>query len=158
MKKAAPVKIISGGQTGVDTAALDFALEAGIEHGGWVPKGRTNEAGTIPSRYGILAETPTADVRDRTQRNIDASDATLVFVDGRDSPGTQYTVDRAKAVGKPVLVVDVSGGEAAARRRISDWLGSVEVQTLNIAGPRASEAPDLARKVIAILRLSLGQT
>ncbi len=149
------MKIVSGGQTGVDLAALEFALDHGILHGGWVPKGRTNEAGGIPLRFDNLTETKTRDVSERTKLNVRSSDATLIFVDGSISPGTQLTIEFAAEIGRPHLVVDVRDGVDSCARRVSVWMKSVPIGTLNVAGPRASEAPKIGTRVRAILQRSL---
>jgi len=147
------MKIVSGGQTGVDLAALEFAQENGLPYGGWVPKGRSNEAGRIPDRFTGLTETATEQVIERTQRNVGSSDATVVFVDGSDSPGTQQTILFAQQAGKPHLVVDLGNGPEACAGQIENWLSTTQVAVLNIAGPRGSEAPGIGRKVRAVLDL-----
>src|SRR5437870_6380616 len=88
-------KIISGGQTGVDRAALDVALELGLPCGGWCPKGRRAEDGPIPARYP-LAETPWSGYPQRTLWNVRDSDGTLILVDGEPDRGTQLTIELAK--------------------------------------------------------------
>lgn len=149
------LRIISGGQTGVDIAALDFALENGIPIGGWVPNGRSNESGKVPERFVGLSETPETDVSARTERNIETSDATLVFVDGSKSPGTDLTISYAQKCGKPILVVDTRNGVDANAEKLRAWLQSVPIEVLNVGGPRQSEAPDLSAKVKHILKLSI---
>lgn len=151
------MKIISGGQTGVDIAALDFALENGFAHGGWVPKGRTNEAGPIPSRYSGMTETEFTDVNVRTERNVADGDATLIFVDGSISPGTQHTIDYAGRIGKPYLVVDLRDGREAAVLAVSSWLEQQTIETLNVAGPRASESERAGAFARDILQQCLGR-
>ncbi|WP_170558165.1 putative molybdenum carrier protein [Ruegeria atlantica] len=149
------MKIVTGGQTGVDLAAFQFALENDIPYGGWVPKGRLNEAGRIPDRYTGLTETHSEDVAERTKRNVLASDALLVFADGSPSPGTQLTIDFAKEIGKPCLIVDVRQGCEACARQVRRWLMARPNAVLNIAGPRQSEAPEIGTKVTAVLRQSI---
>src|SRR5437660_8666127 len=97
-------KLISGGQTGVDRAALDVALELGLPCGGWCPRGRKAEDGVIPDRYP-LAETPSPSYRQRTRWNVRDSDGTLILVRGRPTGGTALTLASARRLGKPVLVV-----------------------------------------------------
>lgn len=152
------LKIISGGQTGVDTAALDFARGNGIPTGGWVPKGRTNEAGKIPDYFDGMRETLSENVIERTRLNVVSSDATLIFIDGSESPGTDQTVDFAKALEKPFLVVNVKAGTDSCIQKIRSWMSEHAIETLNIAGPRESEAPGLARIVSTILKDSLART
>lgn len=148
---AGVAKIVSGGQTGVDTAALDFAVANGLAYGGWVPRGRTNEAGKIPARFSDLVESDSTDVNVRTRLNVETSDATLVFVDGSISPGTQLTIDHAKDVGKPHCVLDVRNGIETCSKTLRDWLSKSAVEVLNVGGPRGSESPEIAEPVHAIL-------
>src|SRR5215217_2323846 len=93
------MKIVSGGQTGVDRAALDVALELGIECGGWCPAGRQAEDGPIDARYP-LRETPSADPAQRTEWNVRDSDATLLLTTGAASPGTELTREVARRLGR----------------------------------------------------------
>ncbi|WP_420584407.1 putative molybdenum carrier protein [Ruegeria sp.] len=151
------MKIVSGGQTGVDMAALDFAHENDLTYGGWVPRGRRNEAGLIPDHLTGLVETATEKVAERTQRNAIDSDATLIFQSGSASPGTQLTVTFAQEAGKPYLIVDLRDGPEACARRIKAWLLDNTIDVLNIAGPRASEAPGIGVKVRATLAKILDQ-
>ena len=72
------ITILSGGQTGADRAALDFAIEYGLPHGGWCPRGRLAEDGPIDERYE-LTETPSHRYAQRTEWNVRDSDATVVF-------------------------------------------------------------------------------
>lgn len=127
------VKIVSGGQTGVDRAALDIALELGIPCGGWCPLGRLAEDGTIPERYP-LRETPTAEYAQRTEWNVRDSDATLILARGRPVGGTAYTIECAERLGKAYLIADMDGtGDPAVVRR---WLMLTHIAVLNVAGPR----------------------
>src|SRR5690606_31296737 len=100
-----PQLIISGGQTGVDRAALDAALALGIEHGGWCPLGRWAEDGRIPERYR-LRETNSPDYAVRTCRNVDEADATLIVAPAPLIGGTRLTYEYAVQTGKPCLVID----------------------------------------------------
>nr|WP_254439155.1 putative molybdenum carrier protein [Ruegeria arenilitoris] len=146
------VKIVTGGQTGVDLAAWQYALDNGISYGGWVPKGRLNEAGRIPERFKGLTETQSEDVAVRTKRNAQSCDALLVFVDGATSPGTQLTIDFAKEIGKPCLVVDLRRGGGVCADQINSWIMSHPATIVNIAGPRESEAPGIGAQVTAVLQ------
>jgi Circularly permutated YpsA SLOG family len=103
---AAVRRIVSGGQTGVDRAALDVALELGLECGGWCPRGRRAEDGEIPARYP-LRETRSAGYPVRTERNVRDSDATLVLHEGRLGRGTALTAGCARRLGRPLLEVDL---------------------------------------------------
>ncbi len=137
---AAPAKIVSGGQSGVDRAALDVAIKLGILCGGWVPKGRRAEDGPLDSAYPMI-ETQSSGYEDRTRRNVVDSDATLLITRGAPDGGTKVTVDEAAALGKPYHIVDLmrTHSPLAALR----WLESKRPNVLNIAGPRESTAPGI---------------
>ncbi len=149
------MKIVSGGQTGVDLAALTFAKDNAFSYGGWVPKGRMNEAGRIPDSFTGLRETETEDVSERTRRNVMASDATVIFVDGAASPGTDLTVQLARKMRKPHLVIDARQTAQTCAAQLRLWLSRTKPKVLNAAGPRHSEARDLGEKVLQILQLAL---
>jgi Circularly permutated YpsA SLOG family len=142
-------KIVSGGQTGVDRAALDVALELGIPCGGWCPKGRLAEDGGVPARYP-LKETPTARYEQRTEWNVRDSDGTLILVRGPVTGGSAFTLRIAEAMRRPRLVVDLSGNPDAEEVRL--WLAVHAIRTLNVAGPRESEPPALHAAAAAFLR------
>jgi hypothetical protein len=134
------LKIVSGGQTGVDRAALDAALEAGCECGGWCPPGRWAEDGAVPARYP-LKELPVGSCPERTRRNIEDSDGTLVIWFAGAGPGTLLTLEHAAASGKPLLTID--GGTTRVTEAIDKVMKFVEccaIRTLNVGGPRVSEA------------------
>jgi len=141
-------KIISGGQTGVDRAALDVALELGIECGGWCPAGRDAEDGPIPARYS-LKETVNIDHTVRTENNVRDSDATLIVYRGELHGGTAYAVEMARHVGRPVLAVDVESPPPIAE--ILDWLKVSRVGTLHIGGPRQSSRPGIYDQARALI-------
>jgi len=131
-------KIVSGGQTGVDRAALDAALAAGLDCGGWCPRGRRAEDGAIPEIYP-LTETDEETYVARTRRNVEDSDGTLVFAwGGAPSGGTRLTVEHARRIGRPHLVVDLHRPSLA---RIERWLAGRGIRVLNVAGPRESSRP-----------------
>src|SRR5256886_13993959 len=113
------LKIISGGQTGVDRGALDAALELGFSCGGWCPAGRLGEDGTIPKRYPV-GELPNAGYAERTARNVADSDGTLVISNGVPLGGTRETVDRCIELQKPYLIID------CAKRSVQE---TIEVAT-----------------------------
>jgi len=142
-------RVVSGGQSGVDRAALDAALALGIPCGGWCPRGRRAEDGRIPARYP-LRETATPDYPARTARNVDESDATLVLTRGRPRGGTALTVGLARRGSKPVLVVDLDG--AADRDEVCAWLTACAARVLNVAGPRESEQPGIHDQAERFLR------
>ena len=133
------MKIVSGGQTGVDRAALDAALELGMAVGGWCPLGRLAEDGRIPEHYP-LSETPTEEYAVRTEWNVRDSDATLVLARGGLSGGTAYTVECADRLGRPCLVVNLDDDPDPdeVRRALSD-----AIAVLNVAGPRESTSPGI---------------
>lgn len=131
-------KIISGGQTGVDRAALDVARDVGIERGGWCPKGRLAEDGPIPDEYP-LQETESSVYEERTEKNVVDSDGTLILTVGRPTGGTAYTIACAQRHGKPYHVVDLEANQDPSPTR--QWLESNAIAALNVAGPRLSESP-----------------
>lgn len=137
------IRIVSGGQTGVDRGALDFAISRGIEHGGWVPRGRRAEDGSVPLAYS-LKETRTSRYAERTRNNVLDSDGTLIICEGRPSGGTAFTRSVALAAGKPLLVVDISRTITAdAVKAIGLWIAENAVSILNVAGPRESQRPGI---------------
>lgn len=149
--------IISGGQSGVDRAALDVAVERGIPYRGFVPKGGWAEDFSDPpgllARYPGLVETASPDPKVRTEKNVLAADATLIVVPGGGavpSPGTAHTLEAAARHGKPCLTVDASepGSLATAAGALREMQGNIG---LNVAGPRASEAPGIYRAARRIL-------
>lgn len=154
MKPGAAVvrRIVSGGQTGVDRAALDVALELGIACGGWCPRGRLAEDGTIPERYP-LRETPSADYSQRTEWNVRDSDATLILYRGRLAGGSALTEELARRHGRPCLALELGTPDGALAVR--GWLRERRVAVLNVAGPRASDVLDLYAPAAALLRAAL---
>jgi hypothetical protein len=148
------ITIISGGQTGADRAALDFALECGLPHGGWCPRGRLAEGGPIPARYE-LRETPSRKYAQRTEWNIRDSDATLVIsIAANPQGGTRLTLALARQLGKPVLHLSrgTSVGTASdLASQVDAFLNENSVGILNVAGPRASQEPNVAAFVREIL-------
>lgn len=145
------MKIISGGQTGADQAALDAAIAMKIPHGGWLPKGRKTEVGPLPLRYA-LRELRSARYRDRTERNVLTADGTLIFSFGPLSGGSALTEALAIRHDRPFLHIDfacVSPQQAAAM--VEDWVQTMELETLNVAGPRASSEPRIYQAVYSLL-------
>ena len=131
-------KIVSGGQTGVDRAALDVGLALGLPIGGGCPQGRRAEDGVIPDRYPLV-ETPEYDYEVRTFRNVEESDGTLILNRGKLDGGTAFTMAHARQIGKPCLIV--ARGEGIEPAAFRDWLEANSIAVLNVAGPRESQRP-----------------
>jgi hypothetical protein len=129
--------------------ALDFEIERGIPHGGWCPQGRLAEDGRVPDEYN-LKECPSQDYRFRTWLNVLDSDATLVFTGvAKLAGGTKHTYDAAAVASKPVLHLHVGMGTDNAVEQLREFLGLLPVETLNVAGPRASKLwGDLLRQFV----------
>lgn len=159
-------RLVSGGQTGVDQAALRAARARGIARGGWCPPGRACEGGRIPACFP-LQETPverSPDAPDvprslRTEWNVRDSDATLVLRPAAGSPdpdpGTDWTLRCASRYGRPLLVCDPAEPDAA--RRIRDWLAAHRVETLHVAGPGERRCPGAGERAHALLLDVLGE-
>ena len=136
------MKIISGGQTGVDRAALDVALKHGIDCGGWCPAGRLDEFGRIPEAYPVR-ELEYGGYHDRTVRNVRHSDATVVIYRESLEGGTKVTVDCCKQLSRPHLLIDSAQvSSAAAAELMATFVRRYAVKILNIAGPRQTEWPE----------------
>lgn len=142
-------RVISGGQTGVDRAALDAALKLGIPCGGWCPKGRRAEDGPLAGRYP-LCETPSDAYAQRTAWNVRDADGTLVLTQGAVTGGTADTVAFAARLHKPYLVIDVTKRPSAITVR--DWGRRHRIRTLNVAGPRESKSPGIYAQAAAFLQ------
>jgi hypothetical protein len=159
-------RVIGGGQTGVDQAALRAAKDCGLEIGGWCPPGRESEDGVIPAEFP-LKETPHDRSPDapelrrsqRTQWNVRDSEGTLVIMPGDDNrsgcptipgPGTTWTIECARRYRRPFLVCSVN--DAGAEDKILKWLDTFAVNVLNVAGPRESESPGNGEHVYTLLR------
>ena len=142
------LKIVSGGQTGVDRAALDAARASGLPCGGWCPAGRLAEDGPIDPGYPLV-ETPSADFAQRTEWNVRDSDGTLVVTRGRPTGGTALTVTLARRHGKPLLVVDLSRDPSP--EEVARWIEARAIGTLNVAGPRESQRPGVGAQTLAFL-------
>ncbi|MDA7948733.1 MAG: putative molybdenum carrier protein [Hyphomicrobiaceae bacterium] len=136
-------RIVSGGQTGVDRGALNAALAAGIDAGGWCPKGRRAEDGAIPDKFPVQ-EMESADYAHRTKANVRDSDATLILTHNpKLSGGTKLTRTFAVELKKPHLWADPAGDLAEEARRVADWMEAEQVHVLNVAGPRESGEPGI---------------
>jgi len=141
--------IVSGGQTGVDRAALDVAISLGLRHGGWCPAGRWAEDGVIPSVYQ-LEETPSSNPEVRTERNVIDSDGTLILARGKLTGGTAYTRDCAEEHRRPLMIVDLTN--PCSPEEVRQWLIQHKIRRLNVAGPRESVAPGIYEQAKAYLR------
>ena len=136
------LKIISGGQTGVDRAALDAALKHGVDCGGWCPAGRLDEFGRIPDRYPVK-ELERGSFAERTLRNVKDSDGTAVIYFEELRGGTEFTVECCKQLHRPHKLIDASKISAEdAANSIIDFTREHKIDILNVAGPRKSEWPD----------------
>lgn len=144
-----PAKIVSGGQSGVDRAALDVALSLGIPCGGWCPLGRWAENGRIGERYP-LRETPSFDTSQRTEWNIRDADGTLVLACGDVSGGTALTIALAGAMNKPLLTLDLDADPDPDAVR--EWVKAHGIGVLNVAGPRESKCPGIYDRAAGFLR------
>lgn len=140
MDHAGRLTILSGGQTGVDRAALDVAMERGMPCGGWCPAGRWAEDGPIDARYP-LRETPSADPAERTEWNVRDSDGTLLLTTSAASPGTELTEEVARRLGRPVYRGWLDAPPDAGH--FHGWMREHTIRTLNVAGPRESESPGI---------------
>jgi len=151
------MKIVSGGQTGVDRAALDWAIRRGFEHGGWCPEGRRAENGAIPAHYS-LKEVSGAGYLVRTRKNVRDSDATVIFsLSARLRGGTLKTAQFCSELGRPVLRLSAevfTPLEAALLLR--SFVLRLRVSVLNVAGPRASQEPRAAVYAGRVLDLVFG--
>lgn len=147
-------RIISGGQTGVDRAALDLALEFRIDTGGWVPKGRrTEESIPLPAKYKNMKETPSTDFETRTKWNVRDSNATLLISRGKLEGGSDLTLKCAIKLGRPCLHVNLEElSIPESIDKILTWLSEGHYEVLNIAGPRNSEDKNIYDEASLILR------
>jgi len=140
-------KLVAGGQTGADRAALDWAIGQGVPHGGWCPRGRKTEESVLPDRY-LLQETPTAAYLQRTEWNVRDSDATLIFtLDDRLDGDSKRTAAFADALGKPWLHVR----PGVHPKYVARFLARHGVRTLNVAGKRESSVPGIGELVRQVL-------
>jgi hypothetical protein len=152
MRGGKPARLVSGGQTGVDRAALEVGRRTGIPIGGWCPAGGLAEDLTAPpgllELYPELRPTPSSDADQRTRWNVRDSDATLVITRGGvRSPGTALTVAVAEELGRPHLVLEVDDHDT-----LQHWLSTLPAGfVLNVAGPRESQAPGIHAQALALL-------
>ncbi len=146
-------KVVSGGQTGADRAALDVAIELSIPHGGWCPRGRRAEDGVIDDRYQ-LTEMDSDDYSARTKQNVIDSDATLILYSEKLEGGTLLTARYAANIGKPSYRLQLA--RRSSFLACSQWLIENKVEVLNVAGPRASKDPLIYERARRFLLQLLG--
>ena len=136
-------KIISGGQTGADRGAIDAALKYSFPHGGWIPKGRLTEKGPLPDEYK-LKEMPTKNYPDRTEKNVLASDGTVIITRGKLTGGSALTKKFAQKHKRPYLHINLDKTPAfLASSEINAWINENNIEVLNVAGSRASKDPQI---------------
>ena len=144
-------QIISGGQTGVDRAALDVAIKLALPHGGWIPKGRITESGPLADKYH-LKETESSSYAERTEKNVMDADGTLIISRGPLAGGSEYTREMALKHDRSWLHIDLSQSAAfQAVTTINQWIMHKKIGILNVAGPRASKDPSIYREASNIL-------
>ncbi len=146
-----PERIVSGGQTGVDRAALEVARDLGLARGGWCPAGRAAEDGPIPVEHP-LRETPSADPAERTTWNVRDSDATLILARGELAGGSALSAREAQARGRPLRVARLDAADPGVLDETRAWLARHTPRVLNVAGPRESEDPGIAAAAARFLR------
>ena len=147
-------RIVSGGQTGVDRAALDAAIEFGIPCGGWCPLGRRAEDGRIPQAYPLV-ETATRDYECRTEWNVRDTDATLILNEGRLTGGTAHTRDFAEKYRRPWILAEPD--PARDLERVLQWIAAGGIEVLNVAGPRESTCSGIYGRARCFLRRLLSR-
>jgi hypothetical protein len=151
------MKVVSGGQTGVDRAALDAAVTHNIQIGGWCPLGRLAEDGRIPDCYPLV-EMPTRNYPARTEKNVVESDATLVLTMGHLSRGTALTQRLTARFGKPSMTLDLRTKPESGM--VASWKRSHNIAVLNVAGPRESGSPgvyDVAKRFLESIFAQLSE-
>jgi predicted Rossmann-fold nucleotide-binding protein len=145
-------RIISGGQTGADRAALDAAMEKDFPCGGWCPAGRTAEDGPISGEYP-LKETRSRKYEERTEKNVLDSDGTMIITSGKPEGGTALTAEFARKHNKPCIIFDIEKEKQKdILSRALEWLKRDNIKTLNVAGPRESKNPVIYPVVKRIIK------
>ena len=142
-------KIISGGQTGVDRAALDIAISEGIPCGGSCPAGRAADDGPIPDKYPLL-ETADRDHMVRTENNVRDSDGSLLLYRDNLQGGTAYAVEMARQMGRPAMTVDVNNPPPIAD--VVGWIQTNRLQVLHIGGQRENSSPGIYQQASAFIK------
>ena len=157
-------RVISGGQTGVDQAALRAARDCGLEIGGWCPPGRVCEAGVIPAEFPLVEteqerslDAPNVPRSQRTEWNVRDSDAVLVIRSeashsdaATEDPGTELAMECAKRYGRPLLVCDLT--DPNAKQKIQEWLRRIPIKLLSVGGPAESASPGIGDRAYHLLR------
>ena len=144
-------KLVSGGQTGADIAALDVALKHGFPHGGWCPKGSRSLDGPIPDRYQLV-ETPSDSYLQRTEWNVRDSDGTVVFTLAREATGGSLkTIGFAKKHGKPCIHIPRASYTYAPELVLLPFIAEHQIKVLNVAGSRESKEPGIHQWVMDVL-------
>jgi hypothetical protein len=144
-------KIISGGQIGVEQAALDIAIKLGVSHSGWIQKGRRTERQTLPEKYQ-LKEMTTASYKERIERNVIDSDGTLIISHGRLTGAADYGRKMAEKHNRPCLHINLKETPGFfAASAINTWVQGKNIEVLNVTGPRASEDPEISKAAMNIL-------
>ncbi len=144
-------KIISGGQTGADRAALDYAIGHNFPYDGWLPKGRKTEDGTLDPKYK-LREMPTGEYSKRTEQNVIDSDGTVIVSHGFLTGGSALTREFAKQHARPWIHIDLAELSCQiAAQRLAEWISRHEIKTLNVAGPKAGKDPAIYEATMLLL-------
>lgn len=151
------IKIVSGGQTGVDRGALDAALAKEAPCGGWCPEGRRAEDGVIPARYPVTV-LQGCGYRERTRQNVLDSDATVIIYFAQIEPksGTELTIDECIEASRPHLLIDGTAVSVeTAAQEINEFCRTNSVHRLNLAGPRGAGAPQAHEYAQAVVEAFL---
>ena len=146
------MKVISGGQTGVDRAGLDAALRVDVPTGGWMPKGWKAKDGIHPEfadKYG-MTEHPNVGYAPRTKQNVADSDGTIIIAEDLNSPGTKLTIKTANRLRKRLYVCDADTGSFD----LVEWIVDEGIETVNIAGHSAEEYPEIYGRAYNLLVLT----
>ncbi|RNC80104.1 MAG: molybdenum cofactor carrier [Balneola sp.] len=151
-------RVLSGGQTGTDQAALQAAIDIGIEHGGWCPPGRISEEGKIPEHFNLTetpedkdSSAPKIPCSQRTIWNVRDADATIIFLpDKRFDIGTHLSIHASKKMNKNFLVVDPY--QSNTLKQIKKWLNSLDGDILNVSGPKESKYPGIYKKIYSVIK------
>jgi len=145
-------KIISGGQTGADQGALDAAIKYSFPYGGWIPKGRLTENGSLPDEYK-LKEMSTKNYPARTEKNVLASDGTVIITHGKLTGGSALTKKLAEKHKRPFLHINLNETPAfLASSEINAWINENNIEILNVAGSRASKDPKIYEDTTYIIQ------